>query len=767
MIARRMTLRLRLVLGPASRWSPSGSPCSAFATYSLYAPVAVPAAGRPAPGVGRRSSTRPTATSRAGLAIRPDPRPDGRRRRGRRRDGRPAIRPPSPRTYAELRDAGGDGGRHASRRELDAAQPCPRPRDARRPSHAVLQHRLGERIGPVARATSTGSTHRRWHRRRGGPAGRGARLAAPARPHRGRSAGAVLLAILARRRRGSSCAAGCGRWSRWPTTAGSITAGDLSQRVDAGRRAHRGRPARLALNTMLDEIERAFAERDATEQRLRQFLADASHELRTPLTSIQGFAELFRLGRRRDRVDLPIDPAPHRGGVGPDEGPRRRPAAAGPARRDPARSSGCRSTSPCSPPTPAATPSPPHPDRPITLDAPDAGRRARRPATTSARRSPTSSPTPSATRRPARRSRCGARPDGGGATVVVRDHGAGLDARGPASTSSTGSGRPTRPGSGRAPASGCPSSPASPQEHGGTAPRPTPSVAGPLVLHPAVPVAPGEVVEGHAADGGGGEVARHPRGDLARRAGAAAHHRRRTAAADEVVDLAVSHVLLELGQRRGRVGAVEAADGHHRVTGGELVASGLVGADGGGHPGVGVGVGLEGAVTSSADGVLASSRPPSHGRPAAGRDGASWPGTGLRRAADRRRPWGVAPPPGPPNRPPGRPPKPPALAAGKPPGRRPPGHRRRPEPATGGAGRRDRAGVGRGGGRGSTRPARRGRRRGAAPTTATGRRRPSADRAERRRRWRHEAEHDHHGRSQGSSRGPRAARRPTRWWRRW
>ena len=52
----------------------------------------------------------------------------------------------------------------------------------------------------------------------------------------------------------------------------------------------------LALNTMLGEIEGAFAERDETEQRLRQFLADASHELRTPLTSIQGFAELFRLG---------------------------------------------------------------------------------------------------------------------------------------------------------------------------------------------------------------------------------------------------------------------------------------------------------------------------------------------------------------------------------------------------------------------------------------------------------------------------------------
>jgi two-component system OmpR family sensor kinase len=44
---------------------------------------------------------------------------------------------------------------------------------------------------------------------------------------------------------------------------------------------------------------------EATEQRLRQFLADASHELRTPLTSIQGFAELFRLSGQNAQVDLP------------------------------------------------------------------------------------------------------------------------------------------------------------------------------------------------------------------------------------------------------------------------------------------------------------------------------------------------------------------------------------------------------------------------------------------------------------------------------
>ncbi len=43
--------------------------------------------------------------------------------------------------------------------------------------------------------------------------------------------------------------------------------------------------------------------------------------------------------------------------------------------------------------------------------------------------------------------------------------------------------------------------------------------------------------------------------------------------ADEVVDLSVRHVLLELGQGRGRVGAVEAADRHHRVAGGRAGSS--------------------------------------------------------------------------------------------------------------------------------------------------------------------------------------------------
>lgn len=87
------------------------------------------------------------------------------------------------------------------------------------------------------------------------------------------------------------------------TTARSIAAGDLSQRVGPERGPAEVAELGRALNTMLSDIENAFAERAETEQRLRRFLADASHELRTPLTSIQGFAELFRIGVDSEHVD--------------------------------------------------------------------------------------------------------------------------------------------------------------------------------------------------------------------------------------------------------------------------------------------------------------------------------------------------------------------------------------------------------------------------------------------------------------------------------
>ncbi|WP_457254194.1 HAMP domain-containing sensor histidine kinase [Pedococcus sp. P5_B7] len=57
----------------------------------------------------------------------------------------------------------------------------------------------------------------------------------------------------------------------------------------------------LALNNMLDNVEGALQARHDSEQRVRQFVADASHELRTPLASIRGYAELSR----REREPVP------------------------------------------------------------------------------------------------------------------------------------------------------------------------------------------------------------------------------------------------------------------------------------------------------------------------------------------------------------------------------------------------------------------------------------------------------------------------------
>jgi two-component system, OmpR family, sensor kinase len=87
-------------------------------------------------------------------------------------------------------------------------------------------------------------------------------------------------------------------------TAGAIAGGDLSHRVEStDPRTEVGRLG-VALNAMLDRLEQAFGEREASEDRLRRFLADASHELRTPLASIRGYAELFRMGAAREPADV-------------------------------------------------------------------------------------------------------------------------------------------------------------------------------------------------------------------------------------------------------------------------------------------------------------------------------------------------------------------------------------------------------------------------------------------------------------------------------
>jgi two-component system OmpR family sensor kinase len=84
-------------------------------------------------------------------------------------------------------------------------------------------------------------------------------------------------------------------------TAEAIAAGDLSRRVpDRDPQTEVGRLGR-SLNTMLAQIETSFHAREESEaaarrseERMRQFVADASHELRTPLTAMRGYAEYYR-----------------------------------------------------------------------------------------------------------------------------------------------------------------------------------------------------------------------------------------------------------------------------------------------------------------------------------------------------------------------------------------------------------------------------------------------------------------------------------------
>lgn len=87
-------------------------------------------------------------------------------------------------------------------------------------------------------------------------------------------------------------------------TAGAIAEGDLSRRVERAEPATEVGRLGLSLNAMLSQIQSAFEARQASEDRLRRFVADASHELRTPLTSIRGYAEMFRRGASERPEDL-------------------------------------------------------------------------------------------------------------------------------------------------------------------------------------------------------------------------------------------------------------------------------------------------------------------------------------------------------------------------------------------------------------------------------------------------------------------------------
>lgn len=91
--------------------------------------------------------------------------------------------------------------------------------------------------------------------------------------------------------------------SELPLDRGAVTLPVRVPGADTDTRTEVGQVG-AALNRMLGHVAAALAARQASETRVRQFVADASHELRTPLAAIRGYAEVARRGRDQVPPDV-------------------------------------------------------------------------------------------------------------------------------------------------------------------------------------------------------------------------------------------------------------------------------------------------------------------------------------------------------------------------------------------------------------------------------------------------------------------------------
>jgi signal transduction histidine kinase len=82
-----------------------------------------------------------------------------------------------------------------------------------------------------------------------------------------------------------------------------FAAGDLSPQPIPADDAHEFGALAVAYNGAIDQMSRAFAERERANAAMQQFIADAGHQLRTPLTVIRGFIAVLRKGELRSPED--------------------------------------------------------------------------------------------------------------------------------------------------------------------------------------------------------------------------------------------------------------------------------------------------------------------------------------------------------------------------------------------------------------------------------------------------------------------------------
>ena len=92
------------------------------------------------------------------------------------------------------------------------------------------------------------------------------------------------------------------RVAELPLDRGEVALAERVDEADADTRTEVGRVG-ASLNRMLGHVAGALEARQQSENKVRQFVADASHELRTPLASVRGYAELTR----RMNTGLPDD----------------------------------------------------------------------------------------------------------------------------------------------------------------------------------------------------------------------------------------------------------------------------------------------------------------------------------------------------------------------------------------------------------------------------------------------------------------------------